>query len=182
LSNLVIRPASRADIERIAFIHVQAWRETYRGLVPDALLAGLSVDQRVAAWSDMLDAAERAPAILVAEADGTIVGFGSACRTRDERLGTDGEVTSIYLLDGSKRRGIGRRIFVELLAWLGERGCRSVGLWVLDTNVVARRFYEAMGARTGPTKVDQRPDATLHEIAYVWDDVRSTVLRQQAVR
>jgi ribosomal protein S18 acetylase RimI-like enzyme len=182
LTNAVIRPATRADIERIAFIHVQAWRETYRGLVPDALLAELSVEQRVRVWSDMLGAGERAPAILVADIDGTIVGFGSACRTRNERLGTEGEVTSIYLLDGSKRRGIGRRLFVGLLAWLGERGCRSVGLWVLDTNSVARRFYEAMGGRTGPTKIDQRTDTTLHEIGYVWDDVRSTVVRLQGIR
>jgi hypothetical protein len=38
---------------------VQAWRETYRGLVPDALLAELSVEQRVRAWSDMLGAGAR---------------------------------------------------------------------------------------------------------------------------
>jgi ribosomal protein S18 acetylase RimI-like enzyme len=177
LSEVVIRSATRADIERIAFIHVQAWRETYRDLVPDTLLAGLSVERRVRAWSEMLNAGEQAPAILVADIDGTIVGFGSACRTRDKVLGTDGEVTSIYLLDRSKRRGIGRRLFVALRAWLGERGCRSVGLWVLDTNVAARRFYEALGGRAGPTKVDQRPDATLHEIAYVWDDVGSTTVR-----
>jgi ribosomal protein S18 acetylase RimI-like enzyme len=167
----VIRAATMADVERIAFIHVEAWRETYRGLVPDALLAGLSVERRVRAWSEMLNAGEAAPAVLVAERDGTIVGFGSACRARDMALGTDGEVTSIYLLDTSKRRGIGRQLFGELLAWLHAYGCASAGLWVLDSNAAARRFYEAMGGRTGATKVDRRNDATLHEIAYVWDDI-----------
>jgi ribosomal protein S18 acetylase RimI-like enzyme len=173
VSGVAIRAATGADIERIAFIHVEAWRETYRGLVPDALLAGLSVERRVRAWSDMLNAGEAAPAILVAERDGAIVGFGSACRARDTALGTDGEVTSIYLLDASKRQGIGGLLFRALLAWLSARGCVSTGLWVLDTNAPARRFYEAMGGRTGATKIDRRKDATLHEIAYVWDDIRS---------
>ena len=44
-----------------------------------------------------------------------------------------------------------------------------MGLWVLTTNAGARRFYEAMGGRTGPTKEDVRPDVTLHEVAYIWD-------------
>ena len=166
-----IRPALLADAAAIAQVHVQAWRETYRGLVPDAVLAGLSVDRRVHAWSEMLAAGPCAPIILVVEDAGRIVGFGSAGSSRDALLQCDGQVTSIYLLDGYKRRGIGRALFLGLLTSLSQRACRSAGLWVLDTNAAARRFYEAMGGRTGPTQVDARPDATLHEIAYIWDDI-----------
>ncbi len=166
-----IRPARLDDADAIARVHVQAWRETYPGLIPDSVLAGLSVPGRVHAWSEMIGAGEAAPAVLVAERDGAVVGFASARMARDELLGTDAELTSIYLLDGYKRRGIGRLLFEHILEWLRERGCRSVGLWVLETNAGARAFYAALGGRTGARKTDARPDVTLQEIAYVWDDI-----------
>jgi ribosomal protein S18 acetylase RimI-like enzyme len=166
-----LRAARLEDAAAIARVHVQAWRETYRGLVPDAVLASLSVEQRVRAWSDMLAAGPRAPAIFVAEEESEIIGFAAAGPSRDQLLKCDGEVSSIYLLDGYKRRGIGRALFTQAVSSLCERGCTSAGLWVLDTNVGARRFYESMGGRAGPTKVDARPDVTLHEVAYVWDHI-----------
>jgi ribosomal protein S18 acetylase RimI-like enzyme len=176
---LRIRPARLADAEAIARVHVQAWRETYRGLVPDSVLAGLSVEGRVRAWSDMIGAGDAAPAVFVAEQDGTIVGFASARLMHDPLLATDGEVTSIYLLDVCKRRGIGRLLFRQIVAWLRERDCTSLGLWVLDTNEVARAFYAALGGRTGPRKSGVRKDVTLHEIAYVWDNIGLLVLRDR---
>jgi GNAT superfamily N-acetyltransferase len=174
---LRIRPARLADAEAIAQVHVQAWRETYRGLIPESILAGLSVAGRVRAWSDMIGAGDAAPAVLVAEQGGTIVGFASARAAPDTLLATDGELTSIYLLDGHKRRGTGRVLFEQLVIWLRERGCRSLGLWVLDSNTGARAFYTALGGRTGPRKIDERTEVSLHEIAYVWDDIERLTSR-----
>jgi GNAT superfamily N-acetyltransferase len=172
-----IREARLDDARAIAQVHVQAWRETYRGLIPDSVLAGLSVEQRVRAWSEMLAAGEAAPAIIVAEGEGGIVGFGSARVFHDPLLDTDGEVTAVYLLDGYKRSGTGRRLFGRLLRWLHVRGCASAGLWVLDTNVVARRFYEALGGTVGPSTADVRKDVTLHDIGYLWHDIGATADR-----
>ena len=80
-------------------------------------------------------------------------------------------MTAIYLLDRVKRRGIGRALFAGLDARARERGHRSAGLWVLASNVEARRFYEGVGGRVSVTREDEHSAATLHEIAYVWDDL-----------
>lgn len=164
-----VRTATLSDAPAIAHVHVQAWRETYRGLVPDSVLAGLSVERRVQAWSGML-APEAEDLIVVAETDDGIIGFGAASRTRDALLATDGEITSIYLRERYKRQGLGRILFDHLMVRLRDRGCQSVGLWVLDANIAARRFYERLGGRRGPDKVDDRKDVALHEVAYVWRD------------
>ena len=34
----IIRPASVQDIAQMARVHVRCWQETYRGLMPDAVL------------------------------------------------------------------------------------------------------------------------------------------------
>ena len=42
---------------------------------------------------------------------------------------------------------------------------------MLTENAPARRFYEAMGGRTGETRIERRGELVLDEIAYLWDDL-----------
>ena len=37
-SSLIVRPARVQDIAQMARVHVRCWQETYRGLMPDAVL------------------------------------------------------------------------------------------------------------------------------------------------
>src|SRR5213075_494245 len=41
-TQFVIFPAGPTDADDLARVHVQSWRETYRGLLPDAYLARMS--------------------------------------------------------------------------------------------------------------------------------------------
>jgi hypothetical protein len=41
-----VRPAILADALSVAVVQVESWRSTYRGLVPDEYLDGLSIDRR----------------------------------------------------------------------------------------------------------------------------------------
>jgi hypothetical protein len=54
-----LRDATPADAHAIANVLVQSWRAAYRGLLPDDVLAGLSIPDREQFWSDALTA--RAP-------------------------------------------------------------------------------------------------------------------------
>ena len=170
MTALRIRAATPADAQAIARVHVQAWAESYRGLVPDAMIEALSVERNARMWTATLDRGEKA-VVHVVEVDADIVGFGSAGEARDARLGTPGEVSSIYLLDRVKRRGIGRALLTSLLRALAGCGHSSAGLWVLAGNEPTRRFYEALGGRSGGTRVVEGSHGEMHEVAYVWDDL-----------
>ena len=37
-SSPIVRPARVQDVEQMARVHVRCWQETYRGLMPDAVL------------------------------------------------------------------------------------------------------------------------------------------------
>jgi len=37
-SSLMVRPARVQDVGQMARVHVRCWQETYRGLMPDAVL------------------------------------------------------------------------------------------------------------------------------------------------
>jgi ribosomal protein S18 acetylase RimI-like enzyme len=108
---------------------------------------------------------------LVYEKDGMVCGFISGGPIKWTGLSTDSEVGSLYLLDAVKRHGLGRALVVRFMSLLACRGFTSCGLWTLSSNLVARRFYEAMGGRAGETRIDRRNNLDYEDIAYLWDDV-----------
>ena len=166
-----VRKATLADVDGIARVHVQAWRESYRDLMPQAALDGLSVERRAAQWRGTLGDPNSPASVYVAVQDGAVCGFGSGGKTRWTGLATDGEISALYLLDAIKRRGVGRRLFRALIRRLAAQGFRSAGLWVLAAHAPARRFYEAMGGRSGERRTERRGELVLDEIAYLWDDL-----------
>lgn len=81
------RQATSQDAKRIAKVHVDSWRTTYQGIIPDSYLDSLSYEQRTALWKRNI--ADEGNYIVVAEnEDGEIVGFGTAEKARRTKNGT----------------------------------------------------------------------------------------------
>ena len=76
-----IRAARPEDADGIAFVHVESWKTTYAGIVPDDYLASLSVDGRTPIWVKQLQ--DPAVTSMVAEKDGRIVGFACGGNLRE---------------------------------------------------------------------------------------------------
>jgi GNAT superfamily N-acetyltransferase len=76
-----------------------------------------------------------------------------------------GDVYVLYLDPDVWRRGIGTRLHEAALDRLRSCGFTRAGLWVLDTNERALRFYSDQGwTDTGRRQVDRGPGGTeLHE-------------------
>jgi ribosomal protein S18 acetylase RimI-like enzyme len=163
-----LRDATPADACAIATVLVQSWRAAYRGLLPDDVLAGLSVSDRERFWSDILTARPVHVRIVVAVTGDAIVGFaatGPPLVPDDRTDPTLGDLYALYLDPGVWRRGIGTRLHAAALDRLRSCGFTHAGLWVLDTNERALRFYIRHGwTDTGRTQVDHGPGGTeLHE-------------------
>jgi len=178
---IAIRDAIASDVDGIAKVHVQGWRESYKDFMTPEALAGLSVEERKAMWQGALAQADLQAKLLVAVADdGEIVGFACGGPVRNEGadlLGTEAELFAIYLLDKAKRHGVGRRLMVGVLDHLAAQGFGSVGLWVLKENLPARRFYEALGGQVGPEQVFDIRGQQLTEIAYRFKPIPTDIAR-----
>jgi ribosomal protein S18 acetylase RimI-like enzyme len=163
-----LRDATPADARAIATMLVASWRAAYRGLMPDEVLAGLSVAERERFWSDTLSALEPHASVVVATAAQAVVGFaavGAPFDPIDRADPTLGHLYALYLDPDSWGRGIGTQLHATALDRLRACGFTSAGLWVLDGNQRARRFYHRHGwTDTGRTQVDRGPDGIeLHE-------------------
>jgi len=174
-----IRLARPEDAPAIARVHVAVWHSTYRGLIADALIDKVTLEQREAMWTDILTAYTATHPVLVAEDFGIgICGFGNAGPLRGEEVqGYSGEFKTLYLLPAYQRRGIGRALLGRLAVELLQRGHASALAWVLASNP-ACGFYEAMGGticaqRLAPDSEDGDEDEgdSPADLAYGWSDL-----------
>ncbi len=172
-----LRRATAADGAELGRIQFECWHETYAGLVPDELLAGMCSVRRGRVWEEMLTepAAYSDVAVYVAEREGHVLGFGCFGRQADTSLlqkGYDGEISSIYLLQSVQRCGLGTALMRRMARDLEERGCAGAALLVLRENIQARRFYEGLRGVAVAEKKDERPTGILTEVGYGWGDLK----------
>ena len=169
-----IRLARPEDAPAIARVHVVTWQTTYRGLIADALIDEVALEEREAMWGHILTVYAETHPVLVAEDFGIgVCGFGNAGPLRGEDVqGYSGEFKTLYLLPAYQRRGIGRAMLCRLAAQLLERGHDAALAWVLASNP-ACGFYETMGGVLCAQRVvdDEDEGDPPADLAYGWSDL-----------
>jgi len=175
-----IRAAVPEDAAAIAHIHVDSWRTTYAGIVPDDHLAHLSVESRTQMWQQAIAAPNPTPFVLVAEdvardASGHLVGFVSGGPKRSPADAFDGEIYALYLLRAHQGRGVGRQLLHRAVEHMRQHAMRSMLTWVLADNP-ACGFYAALGGQPVAEKAITIGGKPLREVAYGWPNIAN--LRQ----
>ncbi|HTX40638.1 MAG TPA: GNAT family N-acetyltransferase [Acidobacteriaceae bacterium] len=168
-----IREARLEDAQRIASVHLESWKTTYPGIIPQSYIDGLKVEDGVRNWQERLTQSG-GPAVFVAEDEAGIFGFAAGGATIHAVEGFDGELGAIYLLASHQKRGAGAALVRQVAGALREREFRSMVVWVLRANP-ARGFYERMGGVLVSEQGIEIGGVTLPEVAYGWRDIRALI-------
>jgi len=169
---ITVRRGRGEDAAAIARVHVDSWRSTYAGMLPEDMLLKLSsADHEARWWRHVLGRFRRRHYVYVAvdETDG-VIGFISGGPARDSVLGPQAEIYALYLLDEYQGRGIGRALFLRLATRLNGECGPGLVVWVLSENP-SRFFYEAMGGRRIGRRTERMGGAEVQETAYGWADM-----------
>jgi GNAT superfamily N-acetyltransferase len=181
-NNITIRPARLDDVLAVARVHVESWRATYRGIVPNMVLDNLREDERASMWRRALDNSVNPVALFVAEADdGRITGFAAAGPDRTGNTDYTGEVYAIYLDEPYQGAGTGRNLLEACAQSLLDMSHRSMLIWTLSQNP-ACGFYRRLGGEAIATQEVQIGGKTLEETAFGWHDLTVLVDRGEAGR
>lgn len=158
-----IRRASLAEVPVLVALNVQTWRETYRGLLPDALLDGDGAPEEwQRTWQTVLQYAGPLDGVfLLEDPAGQAVGYASAGPARESAMGYGAEVYTLYLLKEAQGRGWGRELWQAVLDhWEG----RAFYLWSHAANPVSG-FYQHQGGRKIATRQGRWGEVTYPEWA-----------------
>jgi len=142
------RVAWSDDAPAIAAVQVRAWRDSYAGVLPDEVLAGLDQDGIAEGWRASLsrpqDARNR---VLIALERNLVAGFAVTGPTGDPDRDpiTDGEVTDLTVDPHQRGAGHGSRLMQACVDTLkADRFTRAV-TWLGATDDVTRAFLVAAG-------------------------------------
>ena len=175
MSDVLIRPATAADAFVIAQVRVDAWRTTYKGMIPDAYLSAMSVEDSASLWEKILTAGPNSTSVFVAANAGGIVGFAGGNRLSEPKHGLDAELTAVYLLRDAQRAGIGQRLVATVAAAQRAHGATGLIAWVIAGNKAARAFYEKLGAELLVEQPFTWDGMDLVEAGYGWRDLDALI-------
>ena len=170
-----IRAATSDDAPVIASIMVASFLATYRGIMPDSVLARQDVANRTEAWRAQF--ARTVPSdpvrVWVVESDGTVAGYAVTVPASDEFLPPPagaGELDSLYLHPDMVGRGLGRHLLRHATDDLWDRGFRPLVLWAFAASDRARHVYES--------------DGWVHDADHHWvlDDIPVPIVRYRLDR
>ncbi len=165
----LVRAAVVEDADAIGRIHVESWQHAYRGQLPQDFLDSLSTTRRVGFWRSQLQEPQDERRCWVADNEGVAIGFAATGPPADDDLdpGTHHELYAIYLDPSVWRHGIGSLLLEHVVADARERAFRALSLWVLESNVRARSFYERHGWKPdGATKQECIADVSSPAVRY----------------
>ena len=154
-----IRPLEdTADVREVVRVNARAWQEAFDDVVPDEVLEGLDPELTDSEAEGALVARQgEREAFLVAEEDGTVVGYAYLRWGEEtkEFVGPDeAGLKELYVHPGHWNRGVGTELLDRGLERLPDEVDR-VRLETLADNDVGRGFYESRGfERTGTTRVE----------------------------
>jgi RimJ/RimL family protein N-acetyltransferase len=166
---MTITIPSADDARAMAQVNVRSWQQAYKGLMPDAFLAGLSVDKREASWRQWIGE-PNCFTLVARDANGQVCGYVAYARSRDpDQTPGTAEIVAIYVDPDHWYGGTGTRLLDRALAEMATLGFLRTTLWVLERNTSAIRFYAKHGFRPDawPAMTVEVGGTQLQELRYV---------------
>jgi GNAT superfamily N-acetyltransferase len=143
---MLIRRATVEDARGIAEVHTRGWQIGYRDFFSIEYLAGLgqwTSEAGIGRREQSL--ADPAQTTLVAEEDGSILGFAGFGPNGDGLGDQVGELNGLYVDPDAWGQGIGTALIQAAETALAADGYTDAILWTLGINERTRRFYERRG-------------------------------------
>ena len=149
--DFAVRRAEPADAPSMARVHVDAWRETYRGLMSDAVLddPGL-LSWRERFWAAALTDQRYGQNIAaIASHEGSVIGVAMSGPPLDAAAGPQ-QLYILYVYAAFHGSGVGTALLNAVI----DRTAPAA-LWVADPNPRAQAFYRKHGFVTdGAVKIE----------------------------
>lgn len=163
-----IAKATERDIQALAKVHVDSWKETYSNIVHEAILQKKTYEKREELWKQIIKENKSLTYVAQTE-DGKVVGFINAGKERMDTYEYDSEIYAIYILQAYQGRQIGKQLMHTIAKELHEQGYHSTMVWVIENNP-SKYFYEKLEGKSIDKKYIEH--LGVYEVAYGWHDIK----------
>jgi len=164
------RIANINDLENLAKLHAESWRNSYRGIFSDEFLDNEVWNERRNSWANRFSSPKDNQRVLIATDNNKICGFICAFGNENSKWGTF--IDNLHVSKTAQGKGVGKQLMHLIARWADESfDNKGVYLEVLEDNLNARRFYHRIGAKHQETNLWQPPGSNekVNDLLYVWE-------------
>jgi len=140
--NIKIIPAEITHVKELATLHIRAWQEAYKNIVPQEIMSSLSIEGRTKAFTEAIHGKSKNTYSCML--NNVVIGFVTLGNCRDSDINNAGEIWGIYLDPKFWRKGIGTELANWAIDYLKQSGFNKIILWVFKDNLPSRKFYESI--------------------------------------
>ena len=166
--NYIIRKKERKDCVDVAHVVTVAWNETYKGIVPDDFLEGLYLNEEQRTINSYNKFDENDNHQYVLEVDGKVIGFVNVGSTDEKEYDNCGELHAIYIINGYKGNGYGKKLINIGIEELKKMGYNKMIIGCLEGNP-SNEFYKHIGGKFIKKRVFEK--LNLPENVYYFDKI-----------
>lgn len=173
-----IKKLREEEAEEKIDINIKVWWTTYRGLIPDEIIAKLQTKtkERIERQKQTIREKNNTYGIYV---DGKLVGYSSYGPAKDENYKDSCEIYSCYILEEYQRLHLGRKVVIKILEDFIQEGYKTMITKCLVGNP-ANKFHEAIGGDfRNHTEIDLLGERFLENVYYHEDIKKSLKLNQE---
>ena len=161
--SVALRAATAADVPNLAGVQLRSALAGFAHIFPESIPKPTQADLEQE-WAALVADCELT--VLLSETAGTVVGAVAFGNNTDQRFPSDSVLLKLYVLPEDAGRGIGSTLHDRAVSELADAGNRSVLLWVLERNLIARRMYERRGWVLRPWSRTDFPGSGILELGY----------------
>lgn len=130
--------------EDMGYVHAESWQKAYRGIVPDDIVDAFTPEKRGEVFREAI--ATRPEEYYFFKVNGHPAGIALLHKSHEDNAAdTDGEIYAIYVHPDFWGTPVTHEAFQFCVNRLKERGFTRLTIWVLESNIRARKFYEKHG-------------------------------------
>lgn len=160
----------------ITGVLVDTWRSTFRGLLADDFLDGMSREEQAVRHARRMGAPGVCYFVAVDPSTGEVIGFVNFGPGRGTAPDDIHEIYALYVRAEHQGAGIGTALVRSAARHCAKQGAKSLFAWVLSGNP-NRQFYERLGAKAVETTSIGLGNRSYEQVAYLWEEMTPLLTR-----
>lgn len=168
--------ADRRDLQSISEVYTANWKRTYRGLLPQSFLDGLTVERAAEQWRTYLTGDRHG--IFVAYHQGIFWGFGAY--RPDEEYPDCLYLDALHVPEEARGQGVGTALIKAIGYRAVADGYERLSICVIRGNESARKLYTKLGAVHDKYFIDAFHGTPANSEKLIWQDLSVFANREGA--
>lgn len=164
-NNYQLRLATAEDIEAVAKLYIKSWKKTYKGLLRQEYLDGLTVEKLCERWGEYITLPRHG--IYVAVSGNELLGFGAF--KPYHRIDDCIYIESLHVDELCQGKGIGSSIIKQIYSIGKSEEYGKMAVCLVKGNDKARALYTKLGAKHYRDKVDDFTGETSYSEILTWE-------------